>query len=210
MSAVEIVLIIVGIVFMIGSFMVTEKLSGAELNKIAELSQDEIKRILEKELNKSTARIEEQIDTSIDDSIDKVERALDKETNEKIMAISEFSDTVVENMNKTHNEIMFLYSMLNDKHTSLTELSGELSKLAAEINDRMEQAKAEPQQEEPMEIVAEPSEETLEISEEEVVNHNERILEMYRLGKSYIEIARELGLGLGEVKLVIELFKGEK
>jgi hypothetical protein len=33
-----------------------------------------------------------------------------EETNEKIMAISEYSDTVMENMNKTHNEIMFLYN----------------------------------------------------------------------------------------------------
>ncbi len=44
MTGVEIILILAGLVMMIGSFMVTEKLSGAELDRIAELSQNEIKK----------------------------------------------------------------------------------------------------------------------------------------------------------------------
>ena len=40
MTGVEIILILAGLVMMIGSFMVTEKLSGAELDRIAELSQN--------------------------------------------------------------------------------------------------------------------------------------------------------------------------
>ena len=75
------------------------------------------------------------IDDQIEASIDKVDRALGRETNEKIMAISEYSDTVIENMSKTHNEIMFLYSMLNDKHTELTGMVSELQRLAADIRD---------------------------------------------------------------------------
>lgn len=39
-------------------------------------------------------------------------------------------------------------------------------------------------------------------------NSNERILELHKAGKSNMAIARELGLGLGEVKLVIDLFEG--
>ncbi len=39
-------------------------------------------------------------------------------------------------------------------------------------------------------------------------NNNRRILDLHRAGKSDIEIAKELGLGLGEVKLVIDLFEG--
>ena len=41
-----------------------------------------------------------------------------------------------------------------------------------------------------------------------VKNNNRRILEMHREGKTNIAIAKELGLGLGEVKLVIDLFEG--
>lgn len=39
-------------------------------------------------------------------------------------------------------------------------------------------------------------------------NSNERILELHKAGKSNMAIARELGLGIGEVKLVIDLFEG--
>lgn len=38
-------------------------------------------------------------------------------------------------------------------------------------------------------------------------NNNERILDLHQAGKSNVEIARELKLGVGEVKLVIDLFK---
>lgn len=39
-------------------------------------------------------------------------------------------------------------------------------------------------------------------------NSNERILELHKAGKSNMAIARELGLGVGEVKLVIDLYEG--
>ena len=39
-------------------------------------------------------------------------------------------------------------------------------------------------------------------------NKNEYILELKKAGKSNVAIAKELGLGIGEVKLVIDLFEG--
>ena len=39
-------------------------------------------------------------------------------------------------------------------------------------------------------------------------NNNDKILELYRQGKSAVEIAKELELGMGEVTLVIDLFQG--
>lgn len=39
------------------------------------------------------------------------------------------------------------------------------------------------------------------------INNNERILTLHKAGKSNMAIAKELGLGVGEVKLVIDLFK---
>lgn len=39
-------------------------------------------------------------------------------------------------------------------------------------------------------------------------NNNERILALHGEGKSNVAIAKELGLGVGEVKLVIDLFEG--
>ena len=40
------------------------------------------------------------------------------------------------------------------------------------------------------------------------LNNNEKILELHNKGKSNMAIAKELGLGLGEVKLVIDLYEG--
>jgi DNA-binding NarL/FixJ family response regulator len=39
-------------------------------------------------------------------------------------------------------------------------------------------------------------------------NNNDRILRLHKEGYSNVDIAKELGLGVGEVKLVINLFKG--
>ena len=43
MTGVAWILLLIGVVFMIGSFFVTEKLSPSELNQIAELSEEELK-----------------------------------------------------------------------------------------------------------------------------------------------------------------------
>lgn len=50
-------------------------------------------------------------------------------------------------------------------------------------------------------------EEVEEVPEQE--NSNDIILRMHRNGSSIIEIAKQLGLGVGEVKLVIDLYQGE-
>lgn len=44
---------------------------------------------------------------------------------------------------------------------------------------------------------------------EEQDNSNDIILEMYRNGNSILDIAKQLGLGVGEVRLVIDLYQGE-
>lgn len=44
---------------------------------------------------------------------------------------------------------------------------------------------------------------------EEKTDINSQILAMYRDGKSVLEIARELNLGVGQTKLVIDLFEGK-
>lgn len=45
--------------------------------------------------------------------------------------------------------------------------------------------------------------------ETDPVNANEEILALYQAGESVIDIAKQLGLGVGEVKLVIDLYQGE-
>ena len=244
MTGIEIVLLLAGCVFMIGSFFVAEKLSPTELNKIAELSEGELRNIITKELKNANQKIEDTIEEQLESSVGKVERAMEQVSNEKIMAINEYSDTVIENMNKTHNEIMFLYNMLNDKHTELTGMTSELQRLAADVRSMQEQAAsmqemaasvvtayAAPQRvnlQAPEQIITErsaempaeqeipektdPEEMAAEMAKQERIekeNHNSEILRLHGEGVNDVEIARRLGLGLGEVKLVIGLYKGE-
>ena len=138
MTGIEIALLVIGCVFMIASFFVSEKLSGKEINRIAELSDNELKRIIGKGMETAASRIEAVVDNKVEEVSEKAEIALERESNLKIMAIEEYSGTVIDGMKKTHDEIMFLYSMLNDKHTELTSLTGDLQRLAANIRNLQE------------------------------------------------------------------------
>ena len=224
MTAVEITLIIVGIIFLLVSFLVQEKLSPKDIESITSLSENELKIIAEKQLKNANDQIEDAITDTVEEKKETTKRELEKETNEKIMAIDEYSNTVLESMNKTHNEILFLYSMLNDKHTELTDLAAQLQQFSEQMkhteNEVLENLALAAQD------VRQKVNETKPIDENEVIlaslgtdakgteqdqiNHNDRILMLHQQGLSDVEIARELGLGLGEVKLVIGLFKGEE
>ena len=160
------------------------------------------------------------------------------------MAINEYSDTVIEKMNKTHNEIMFLYSMLNDKHTELTDFTSELSQHLQDFKSQEEemtnyyisqlknQKPPEPKQPEKVPVptvlaekqlpvaapvseaatekTAEPEAEAGAVQEtEEEVNVREEILRLYEEGRDSVAIAKKLGLGVGEVRLILGLYKGD-
>lgn len=51
-------------------------------------------------------------------------------------------------------------------------------------------------------------EEALDSQMDNGMNNNDRILQLHKEGKSNMAIAKTLGLGVGEVKLVIDLFEG--
>ncbi len=247
MTFIEIILIIVGMVFILASFWVTEKLSPDELEHISELSKEEMSVMLERELDKSRQRVVDIVEETIDASKEQTERSLEKQTNEKIMAINEYSDTVIEKMNKTHNEIMFLYSMLNDKHTELTDFTSELSQHLQQFKSQEEEmtnhflnqlknAKPpEPKPQAPAPVPAAPAqklgqpaaapaaatdkEQPAEAADskknqkasgsetEEEVNVREEILRLYEEGRDSVAIAKKLGLGVGEVRLILGLYK---
>lgn len=250
MTTIEIILLLAGCVFMIGSFFISEKLSSSELDKIAELSEDELKKIIEREVNNAGTQMDEVIEQKIEEAGEQAERAMEKESNEQIMQIHEYSETVMESMKKTHDEIMFLYSMLNDKHTEMTSMTGDLQRLAADIRNLQENlsAKAGTSIRKPVaeshvvqqpvmkqNAVVQPMTETLDVQPEPEVQvnrfqeiqepeqktekpetadaqgmSNDMILKLYEQGLSKVEIAKQLGRGLGEVNLVIELYKGDE
>ena len=227
-----------------------QKVASYINNKIAELSEDELKKIIEREVNNAGTQMDEVIEQKIEEAGEQAERAMEKESNEQIMQIHEYSETVMESMKKTHDEIMFLYSMLNDKHTEMTSMTGDLQRLAADIRNLQENlsAKAGTSIRKPVaeshvvqqpvmkqNAVVQPMTETIDVQPEPEVQvnrfqeiqepeqktekpetadaqgmSNDMILKLYEQGLSKVEIAKQLGRGLGEVNLVIELYKGDE
>jgi len=89
MTTLEITLIIIGVVFLIGSFMVNDKLSHKDLDKIADMSAEELKIITEKEVTAAKKDLSDALDEEITQKQDETKRSLEKEANSKIMAINE-------------------------------------------------------------------------------------------------------------------------
>lgn len=228
MTVVEAVLLLIGVVFFIGSFFITEKLSPADVNKVAELSEGELRVLVDRELDTARAKVSDVVDEAMDLTIDKVQRTMERDTNEKIMAISEYSDATMEQLKKINHEVTFLYSMLGDKHAQLNEAMEQMDELIRIYQSLrampMPDVQAVPASE-PVEPVVQPAQtqteavpqdeklsQEVEMPEEEPkpVSVREQILERYHAGEDLTDIARDLGLGFGEVKLIVELYRGEE
>jgi len=292
-NAFQIVLLICGIIIFVVSFLIPEKKSQDKERKEEE---KKFKKMVEEQVSQAKFQLEEHAEETVSDAMAKAERSLERISNEKIMAVNEYSHTVLEDINKNHEEAVFLYSMLDDKHTTLkdTVISAEKStkEVRAAVNevnhakesvmtvkeafDAVERAKEESrrimERSNALNMVEDASEEEVAASEElerilseyagesskanedgqnaedtsslknkekkstrknaekkepgikskretdkmaipsvqgsnSKSNNNEKILKLHREGKSNVAIAKELGLGVGEVKLVIDLFR---
>ena len=297
MSVLEIVLLVVGALIFIGSFVVPVKKEELQEETIR-LAEDEVKNLVAKEMEQAKRKMSEMSEDACQEQVQKAERSMERISNEKIMAVNEYSDTVLEEIHKNHQEVVFLYDMLNDKHdtlkTTISEADKNVKDLLQQVKDseitvkekadvilQAEAKQAEVRhadekqsvtaktlqavsevdlQEEPkpefkpfqpkkVEVVPkrtrksaaskvkdqkeagnEAGNESGNDSEEKKaalrkesadlqlqfsspkkdngINSNERILELHKAGKSNMAIAKELGLGIGEVKLVIDLYEG--
>lgn len=297
MGMTEIVLLILGVIIFAASFILPEKKARLSEQDV-KLGEKRIRELVEAQLKDVKEQVSDAADETITYAVEKTERSLERVTNEKIMAVNEYSDTVLEAIHKNHEEVLFLYDMLNDKHDKLTSTAVEVEKKSKETLQRVKDAEAaaaevvsaesinpaaaEVSTAEPASVTAEkkkpaskkaagkkavrekataeksaaepaiPEKSAAEkaaqtvnekpftllqpqqISEKAVndktdkasgaelpkldlsfadtgedgKNNNEKILALHKAGRSNIAIAKELGLGIGEVKLVIDLFKG--
>jgi len=227
MTAVEVVLILIGVVFLICSFFITEKLSPSEISRVSELSAEELRIVMDRELGTAGAKISDMVDNAVDLSMDQIQRTMERDCNEKIMAISEYSNSAMEQLKKINNEVTFLYSMLGDKHKELSESMKQLQELLAEyeelksrpvptqapvVIEKQEETPAEAVQTQAQAPEAENAQESTQEEEppetEEKLSAREEVLERYRAGEELKDIARDMNLGYGEVKLIVELYKG--
>lgn len=317
-SITEIVLIVAGFAAIILGYLLPASKELDEEDKL--LMEREIRELVRREVEDQKETIETMVDDTVDLSLDRTERAMERISNEKLSAIGEYSDTVINDIHKNHDEVMFMYDMLNDKHKNLTSVVSEVTKKTDEAKQAVLDAEAtardaaqkaeslkniqdaaapvpeknvrailldeekdtlsgiqipykekivvpakEPQIQEdapiesgyvdernikelkeldeipaqvisrtqasglhvigntgseqsvPKEIVSakvvsiseakpvNPDRNMKEITAVDPVSQNKQIIEMHKAGKSNMVIARELGLGIGEVKLVIDL-----
>lgn len=235
MEAIEIVLLIAGVVIFILSFVIPAK--REEMSAEAkEAARKEIRELISSDVETAKGKIGDIVDETVSYSIEKTERSLERMTNEKIMAVNEYADTVLGEINKNHTEVMFLYDMLNDKHQSIKETVAEVTQTVKQAELMTEgsvvletaggnKAEAESKkaktektttrktknekQTDSMSMMASGFDfNFIPAAEEDGKNNNDKILELHKQGKSNVAIAKELGLGVGEVKLVIGLFEG--
>lgn len=246
MTTIEIVLCLAGIILCIISFLLPDKQkeAGEQEQKFME---EVAKAFVEGEIAKAKEKLEEMQEETISYGMEKTERSLEKITIEKINAVSEYAETVIEDINKNHKEVMFLYDMLNSKHENLKETVVEVSQTAKEAEKTVQvledtakkvettlQAQEETDEKEndefaPLDVInfsnlspvkerkknppkrnvqGKESKISIQFEGSDNKNSNERILELHDMGKSNMAIAKELGLGVGEVNLVIDLYKG--
>ena len=227
MGILEIVLLIAGVIIFTGSFFLPlggEKNTGID----QKAAKEEIHGLVEEEMNNVRSKMQDKMEETSEDAIEKAERALERLTNEKIMAVNEYSDTVLQEIHKNHEEAMFLYDMLNSKYAYIKDTVSKMDKaVKAAENKTLENKTAENKAAADKTAGTVAEEKTADASQTETLiqpenspeigfmgetvqegqNNNEKILEMHKQGKSTVAIAKELGLGVGEVKLVIDLYK---
>lgn len=303
MTTTVIIMIIIGIIICIASFFVTEKFSKKEETLHNLMSVDDDYEFSDRELRIIRRKIEDVIATQAKDILYETNESLANMANEKTIALGDYAVAVCEQIEKNHKEVMFLYSMLDDKQKDIMKTVRIVNDANKEAKDALEQVKrvdmekrnynvssdkataleqlsALSQMKTDLEIGANVREtstnekQSLEnknvsetavsdenklnvnsvlekkvafeeeyqgveeenimddldgmedvfaeldhtdvdfndVLEEEFIeneNSNDIILQMHRNGNSILDIAKELGLGVGEVKLVIDLYRGE-
>lgn len=269
MDIMEIVLLLAGVSIFALSFFLP---AGLERRSKEEerLLRKEIRELVTAEMDAVKGHIDDVVDETVGYAMEKTERALERLSNEKIMAVNEYSDTVLAEIHKNHEEAMFLYDMLNNKHTSLKNTVSEMDRTvkqaeaaAASIRaktpepeqaaagtkpkrttKKQTQTKKSAQAGQPAAVAAPGENGALAaagMSAEDIEaaialgnisvgsplqedaggkegsaeggaekSSKEEILAMYREGEDAVAIAKKLGLGVGEVKLVIDLFKNQR
>lgn len=287
MTITVVVMIVIGIIICMASFFVSEKMGKKEENLYSLMSVDDDYEFSDRELKIIRRKIEDVIANQAKDILYETNESLSSMANEKTMALGDYAVAVCEQIEKNHKEVMFLYSMLDDKQKDIMKTVGIVNDANKEAKEMLEQVKHADMQrieystqlnkqsaleeltavsQKNTEVIQEESQQNVpekqhlsvekgvspeyvtdiedsigeaestgdlveeyeevyedeeldsmdidfdEALDEELIeneNSNDIILQMHGNGSSVLDIAKELGLGVGEVKLVIDLYQGK-
>jgi len=220
MSTTVIVLIIIGIIFIFVSYAFSEKLESRdkeeENDDVIEIPEE----LTDEQKEKISKLISDYMDENVDGKLSDIEAKLSEIVNQKTLALGDYAVTVNEEIERNHNEVMFLYSMLSDKHKEIMTIATMVDDYRKDVERFINESQLTqpvPQEdtsfEEEIKEIDEAIEEMKENEEatetQPVDSNKDIILEMHKSGLSILEIAKHLGLGVGEVKLVVDLYQGE-
>ncbi len=139
-SITEIVLIVAGFAAIILGYLLP---AGKEMDEEEKmLMEKEIRELVRREVEEQKDTIDDMVGDSVENSLDRTERAMERISNEKLSAIGEYSDTVINDIHKNHDEVMFMYDMLNDKHKNLTSVVSEVARKTDEAKQAVRDAEA--------------------------------------------------------------------
>jgi hypothetical protein len=227
MSLFEILLFILGAAFLIVSFFVGNN-SGEETD------DREAFLFPKEELDKANREISEEISRTSENTLIDAENKLSKMSNETILFVDDFAKQTLERIQHNHDEVVFMYNMLQTKEEELKtaernlafeserveqqkkELEAMLSprvpeesgiEMARRKSSAEKQAKKAAQEVRPAVMENEPIlTDASEFAGDEEENTTQKILALYKQNRSVLDISKQLGIGQGEVKLVIDLY----
>lgn len=225
MNLLEIIMLILGILIIILSCRIVGK--PDKNNGASSGASDVMDKLLQEELNSFKEQQSDILNSVSEEVLVRADDYLSKLSNEKIMAVSEYSDQILEKITRNHEEVVFLYNMLNQKEKELKEtvrVSDSFQRKAEESINKSPKDKASDDYVPDDEVVNSRQLdtqamniklETMGRNSMEQVNNNQstlsinnaEILKLHEQGKTILDIAKQLGIGQGEVKLVIDLFE---
>ncbi|MBQ8956518.1 MAG: hypothetical protein IJ075_06085 [Lachnospiraceae bacterium] len=216
MTAIQILLLIAGaVIFALGFIIPTGKDQGGfDTAKEKKEYSEKLKEITDNELKEASRRVRDIIDEEVSLSHDNSARSLEKLTNEKIMAINEYGKTVTDEIERNHKEVVFMYDMLNNKTTDLKNTIRKYESIEKAAKEKKKPApKSEPAENIhiPKMFAAPEGAGDIKGGSDDlaasVVNgkYGNDILRLHNEGVSEVDIAKKLGIGVGEVRLAISL-----
>ena len=239
MSATVIVLIVIGLVFIFVSFAISEKLSEekAESDSVVKIPKELTTEQKEKIDKLIRDYMDQQIDGRLTDIETRLSEIVNQKTlalGDYAVSVNEEIDRnhkevvfLYDMLSDKQKEIMTTVNMIDTYKKEISAMVQEqaaqnIMNYSASASETQLSAEDTVPEELPAEEMSDDTEieeamkemEDIPISEEsqeelENVDNKDMILEMHKAGLSILEIARHLGLGVGEVKLVVDLYQGE-
>ncbi|MCR5727286.1 MAG: hypothetical protein K6G24_07460 [Lachnospiraceae bacterium] len=122
MGGLEIVLLIVALALIIGSFFVVEKTKEEPKENTVPVPNI-------KQLNVISERAIKDMNANANKVLESTQDRLETISNDKIMAVNEYSDQVLAKIDANNKEVVFLYQMLQAKEQELKETVSRLESL---------------------------------------------------------------------------------